>query len=71
FQHFAEKTPGYETLYKGKVDYSAVECPVVNRICNEEAVWLSQETFLGDKSDMDDIAEAIKKIQQYADEAKD
>lgn len=70
FQHFAEKTPGYETLYKGKVDYSAVECPVVERICKEESVWLFQETFLGYKSDMDDIAEAIKKILQYADEAK-
>lgn len=70
FQHFAEKTPGYETLYKGKVDYANVQCPVVERICNEESVWLFQETFLGDKSDMDDVAEAINKIQQYADEAK-
>lgn len=70
FQHFAEKTPGYEALYKGKVDFSHVDCPVVNRICEEESVWLFQETFLGDKSDMDDIAEAIQKIQHHADEAK-
>ncbi len=69
FQHFAEKTPGFETLYTGKVDYSQVSCPVVDCICEEESVWLFQETFLGDKSDMDDIAEAIKKIQQHADEA--
>lgn len=70
FQHFAEQTPGYEALYKGKVDYSSVHCPVTERISDHEAVWTFHEMYLGDKSDMDDIAEAISKIQKHADEAK-
>lgn len=46
------------------VDYGdfAKSCPVSERACKSEAVWLSQNLFLGTKADMDDIAAAFAKI---------
>jgi len=41
------------------------QCPANNQLC-EEAVWFTQNMFLGTKSDMDQIAEAIRKIQKHA-----
>lgn len=42
------------------------QCPENNRICNEEAVWFFQNMLLGSKSDMDDVAQAISKVQKNA-----
>ena len=42
------------------------KCPVNDRLCNEEAVWLSQNMLLGPKTDMDDIFRAIAKIHENA-----
>lgn len=70
FQHFAEKTPAYETLYKGRADYRQVNCPVVERICNHEALWIFHEMLLDDRRGIDDIAEAILKIQRNIDELR-
>jgi dTDP-4-amino-4,6-dideoxygalactose transaminase len=42
-------------------------CPANDRLC-EEAVWFFQTMLLGPKSDMEQIAEAIRKIQQHADQ---
>lgn len=58
-----EKCPLSCGYYKGKVDYTKVECPVAEKACREEGVWFFQSMFLGDKSDMDDIVNAIKKIK--------
>jgi dTDP-4-amino-4,6-dideoxygalactose transaminase len=41
-----------------------LDCPVAERMCKEEAVWLTQNMLLGDEADMDDIAEAINKIRR-------
>jgi dTDP-4-amino-4,6-dideoxygalactose transaminase len=46
------------------------KCPENDRICNEEAVWIFQSLLLGSKSDMDDIAAAISKVQQNAGKIK-
>ncbi len=46
------------------------QCPSNDRLCNEEAVWLSQNMLLGTKSDMDDIARAIEKIHINAEKIK-
>jgi len=43
------------------------QCPESDRLCNEEAVWLSQNLLLADKSAMDSIAVAINKIHKNAD----
>lgn len=45
-------------------DYSSVHCPVCERACYEEAVWLYQNMLLGDEQDMADIATAIAKVQR-------
>jgi dTDP-4-amino-4,6-dideoxygalactose transaminase len=42
-----------------------LHCPANDRLC-EEAVWLSQTTLLGPRSDMDQIAEAIRKVHRHA-----
>jgi perosamine synthetase len=42
-------------------------CPVNERLC-EEAVWLSQTMLLGPKTDMEQIAEAVRKIQKASGE---
>jgi dTDP-4-amino-4,6-dideoxygalactose transaminase len=41
------------------------ECPENDRLC-EEAVWFTQTMFLGTKNDMDQIAEAIRRIHANA-----
>ncbi|MCE5345150.1 MAG: DegT/DnrJ/EryC1/StrS family aminotransferase [Bacteroidales bacterium] len=45
------------------------QCPENDILC-EEAVWFSQNMLIGEKSDMDDIASAIRKIQQNAGKLK-
>ena len=43
------------------------ECPANNQLC-EEAVWFTQNMFLGTRKDMDQISDAIRKIQKHAPE---
>lgn len=45
-------------------------CPDNDRLCNDEAVWFSQYMLLGNKSDMDDIFNAMVKIYENADKIK-
>lgn len=42
-------------------------CPQNDRVC-EQAVWFTQNMLLGLRTDMEQIAAAIRKIQQYATE---
>ncbi len=44
-------------------------CPENDRLC-EEAVWMGQTMFLGPRADMDQIAEAVRKIQKNAGELR-
>ncbi|MBT1698861.1 DegT/DnrJ/EryC1/StrS family aminotransferase [Fulvivirgaceae bacterium PWU4] len=46
------------------VDYTNVRCPVAERACSEEAVWILQHAMLGTRQDMDSFAEAVAKIYQ-------
>ncbi len=41
-------------------------CPNNDRL-SVEGVWLPQYAFLGDKKDMDDIADAIAKVHDHRD----
>ena len=54
--------------YGEKADYSRVMLPVTEKMCYDEAVWFYQYMLLGTKEDMDDIVDAIVKIQEHADE---
>jgi dTDP-4-amino-4,6-dideoxygalactose transaminase len=42
-----------------------IQCPANDRLC-EQGVWLYQTVFLGPRSDMDQIAEAVRKIRKQA-----
>lgn len=47
-----------------RVDYSHVYCPVAERACRDEAVWIFQQAMLGTEEDMESFAEAIRKVQR-------
>ncbi len=48
----------------------ANHCPLNDRLCEEEAVWISQNVLLGSDHDMEQIAGAIEKIYQHVDDLK-
>ena len=59
---------GFQAIYSPKriADYlERIHCPANDRLC-EEAVWMMQTMFLGPRSDMDQIADAVRKIQKQA-----
>ena len=51
-----------------EVDYTKVSCPVTEKACYEEAVWILQHAMLGTEEDMEKFAEAILKIQKAVNE---
>lgn len=69
-------SPGYSPLYRSpafkidtathpfpaRIDYASMHLPEVEKGC-DEAVWLTQGMLLAERSDMDDIVAAIRKIQ--------
>jgi len=60
----------YRTIYSGPEIAEWEErnaCPENDKLC-EEAVWFFQTMLLGPRRDMDEIAEAIRKIQKHAGE---
>ena len=71
-QPFIENTlnsPTFRKIYsKERLDRYREQnrCPINDRL-SVEGVWLPQYVFLGDKQDMDDIAEAITKILAHKD----
>jgi dTDP-4-amino-4,6-dideoxygalactose transaminase len=54
--------------YGRKIDYRqfAEMCPVCERACASEAVWIPQTMLLADEQAAHDIATAIKKVQVHA-----
>lgn len=48
-----------------EVDYKQVSCPVAEKACYEEGVWILQHAMLGTKEDMEDFARAIQKIHDF------
>ena len=57
-------------LYGKEIDYSNLYLPVVERVAREEACAFPHSLFLGPKSDMEKIVEAILKIRKNLDELK-
>jgi perosamine synthetase len=53
-----------ETLAKWE---ERTECPANDKL-SEESAWFTQPTLLGPRSDMDQMADAIRKIKSYASE---
>lgn len=70
FLKTAMQTKAWEKIYSRQTLNEWEErnrCPENDRLC-EEAVWLTQNMLLGPRSDMDQIAEAVRKIQAHAGE---
>lgn len=64
----AFSSPGFRAIYsKPRLDKWREEnvCPANDRLC-DEGVWIVQTMLLGPRKDMDDIAEAIRKVQTAA-----
>lgn len=64
--------PGYVSLNTNKAVLSETKkwtgedrfysCPISERACEKEVLWLHQNMLLGDATDIDDIAEAVSKV---------
>ena len=55
--------------YGGRqIDYTAISLPVVENVCANEDVGLSQTMLLGQREEMDDVAEAIAKVHVHCGE---
>ena len=68
FLEDALSNPGFRAIYsKARLDdwRAQNKCPENDRLCTE-AVWLTQTMLLGPRRDMDDIAEAVRKVQMHA-----
>ena len=63
----------YLKIYGEKVMKQWLErnqCPQNDKLTSEESIWFTQTMLLGTTRDMDQIAEAVRKIQKYANELK-
>ena len=68
FLQTALNSKGFRRIYPKEVLDRWEErnhCPANDQLC-QEAVWFTQTMFLGTRSDMDQIAEAVRKIQAHA-----
>jgi dTDP-4-amino-4,6-dideoxygalactose transaminase len=54
----------------GRLPWADTRCPVSERAAFEESVWLHHHLLLGDEKDVDDIADAVAKIQGAIDELR-
>src|SRR5699024_5765955 len=68
-------SPNFKKFYPGeRLNYERYtaenECPQNEKLCNEEAVWFTQNLLLGSRNDMDLIASAIGKIRKNAEKLK-
>ena len=68
FLEEAFSSPGFRAIYsKARLDKWRDEtaCPENDRLC-DQGVWIVQTMLLGPRTDMDDIADAIRKVQAGA-----
>jgi dTDP-4-amino-4,6-dideoxygalactose transaminase len=68
FLEDAFSKPGFRSIYsKARMDRwrEQNQCPANDRLCTE-AVWIVQTMLLGPRQDMEDIAEAVRKVQATA-----
>jgi dTDP-4-amino-4,6-dideoxygalactose transaminase len=59
---------GFQAIYSSKrisTYLESIDCPANDKLC-ESGVWLTQTMLLGPRSDMDQIAEAVRKVQKNA-----
>jgi dTDP-4-amino-4,6-dideoxygalactose transaminase len=61
----AELSP-YRLGHEAPIDFSRYRggCPIAERACREESIWLTQNLFLGSEDDVEDIARAFEKVYE-------
>jgi dTDP-4-amino-4,6-dideoxygalactose transaminase len=62
------ETRGYRRIFSEKEIsrwHERNQCPENDKLC-QEAVWLTQNMLIGERSDMEQVAEAIRKIHAHA-----
>lgn len=52
-------------FYGREIDYRKVHCPVAEKACYEEAIWIKQNVLLAGPEEMPPIAEAVAKIHEH------
>ncbi len=73
-QFLLEKNVGpYEEIRRHKfgtkvIDYADFQCPVTERACATEAVWLMQNLLLAEREGLEDIVRAVEKIRENYEE---
>ena len=72
----AFQSKNFQKMYPGEMlDFDKYmernQCPENDRLCNEEAVWFTNNMLLGTRSDMNDIFMAIEKINVNAGEIRE
>lgn len=61
----ANRVPPFSpALYRGAEGFRA-QCPNTVRACEEQAIWLTQNLFLGDRQHVDGIVAAVAKIRRH------
>lgn len=65
---FQVEKDDFPQLHKTGTPFMKRTCPVAEKACYEQAVWLPHQLFLGSKKDIEDIAKAISKIVEHQDE---
>ncbi|MCC6286268.1 MAG: DegT/DnrJ/EryC1/StrS family aminotransferase [Chitinophagaceae bacterium] len=71
----AFQSKNYKRMYSAKeLDIKSYqlrnECPVNDKLCNEEMVWIFHALLLAEKEDMNDISNAIEKVHSNAEALK-
>jgi dTDP-4-amino-4,6-dideoxygalactose transaminase len=67
-KNFVRSYPKERLNYNSYLEQN--ECPENDRLCNEGAVWFTQNMLLTGKTEMDGIVTAIEKIHKNADKIK-
>jgi len=57
-------------VYGKSVDFRQVHCPQAERIAATEALSFSHPLFLGPRSDMDLVLDAIRKVRENVEELR-
>jgi dTDP-4-amino-4,6-dideoxygalactose transaminase len=62
----ADRFPAIRDRYGEKIDPKKICCPLAERAAYQEAVWLHHPLFMAGRTQMEAIAEAIRKIQKHS-----
>lgn len=61
-------SPGFRRATGSNIQYGELNLEVSERLTGSEGMWLTQNLLLSEKKDMDQIADAILKVYENADE---